>query len=358
MLGARRHRSLFGLLLPVLLAACGSAPGPLTGLPEVQPPAGGDSSWVEVYFTRPEAEASRDYRGGPDEVLVTALDSARASIDLAVYNFNLWSVRDALLRAQQRGVVVRLVTESDNLDNPEVQELIEAGIPVVDDQREGLMHNKFVVIDRSQVWLGSMNLTAGAAYRDNNNLLLLRSVAIAEDYSTEFDEMFSEELFGPALRPATPNPVVEVNGVQVEVFFSPDDGVADRLAELIRSARESVHFLAYSFTSDELASALLEAAAAGLEVSGVMDAEQSLSNQGGEYARFLQSGLDVRLDGSPGLMHHKVLIIDRSIVVTGSYNFTASAEQRNDENLVILHSPAVALTFLAEFEQLYLQASP
>ena len=98
---------------------------------------------------------------GPDKVLAGAIDSARLSVDVAAYSLNLWSIRDALISAYRRGVQVRVVMESDNMDVPEVQELIGAGIPVHGDQREGLMHDKFVVIDRYEVWTGSMNYTFG-----------------------------------------------------------------------------------------------------------------------------------------------------------------------------------------------------
>ncbi len=65
-----------------------------------------------------------------------------------------------MIDAHRRGVTVRLVTESDYMDVPEIQELRAAGIPVLSDRREGRMHNKFVVIDRQEVWTGSPNLLA------------------------------------------------------------------------------------------------------------------------------------------------------------------------------------------------------
>jgi phosphatidylserine/phosphatidylglycerophosphate/cardiolipin synthase-like enzyme len=66
-----------------------------------------------------------------------------------------------LIDAHRRGVTVRLVTESDNMDVSEIQELREVGIPILGDRREGRMHNKFVVIDRQEVWTGSLNLFIG-----------------------------------------------------------------------------------------------------------------------------------------------------------------------------------------------------
>ena len=95
---------------------------------------------------------------------------------------------------------------------------------------------------------------------------------------------------------------------------------------MLSRAEESIYFLAFSFTSNDLGAIVREKAEAGLTVQGVMDEEQVSSNQGTEYDPFKQAGLDVRIDGNEGQMHHKVFIIDESIVVLGSYNFSQSAE--------------------------------
>jgi phosphatidylserine/phosphatidylglycerophosphate/cardiolipin synthase-like enzyme len=135
--------------------------------------------------------------------------------------------------------------------------------------------------------------------------------------------------------------------------------VAARLVELILEAQESIFFMAFSFTADDIGAAIVDAASnRGLAVSGVMEEEQVNTNQGTEYDAFVQAGLDIRLDGNEGQMHHKVIIIDRSIVITGSYNFSASAETRNDENLVIIHDPVISGYYLDEFQRVYDQAQP
>lgn len=82
-----------------------------------------------------------------------------------------------------------------------------------------------------------------------------------------------------------------------------------------------------------------------------MEAEQVRANQGTEFDPFRQAGLDVRLDGIDGLMHHKVFIVDKKIVAFGSYNFSQAAEERNDENLIIVYSPSIARQFLLEFQR-------
>ena len=355
---ARSQYVLILLVLTLILTACIPATPYLPTPSPVPTDTGLATDWLEIYFTNPAAPHAADYEGGPDETLAAAIDQARLAVDLAIYSLNLWSMRDALIHAYQRGVVVRMVMESDNMDNQEVQQILEAGIPVIGDQREGLMHDKFVVIDRSEVWTGSMNFTTSGAYQDNNNLICIRSIPVAEDYTTEFNEMFEDNLFGSESRATSPNPSLTIDGTQVELYFSPQDGVADRLLALIQSAQESIYFMAYSFTANDLGDAIRQRAADGLTVAGVMDDEQINFNQGTEYDPFKQAGLDVRRDGNAGLMHHKVIIIDEKIVVTGSYNFTARAEEQNDENVVIIHNPDVAAQYLAEFRRVYNQGQP
>ena len=316
-------------------------------------PAATTQDWYTIYFTDPESPSASSYRGGIDEDLAAAVGEARVSVDVAIYDLNLWSMRDALIHAHQRGVVVRVVTDSDNMDELEVQELKEAGIEVLGDRREGLMHHKFVIIDRSEVWTSSMNFTTGGGYLDNNNLIRLQSSRLAEDYRQEFEQMFLEDHFGSNKVAITPNPAVTVNDSLIEAYFSPQDGTLEHILNAVGSARESIFFLAYSFTSDRLADALIERAEAGVTVSGVFDKDQYHSNVGTEFDRLVEAGIDARLDGNPRLMHHKVLIIDHEIVVTGSYNFSNNAENNNDENTLIIHNQDIAAEYLAEFQQIY-----
>jgi phosphatidylserine/phosphatidylglycerophosphate/cardiolipin synthase-like enzyme len=312
-----------------------------------------------LYFTDPLNPLSKEQEGGLDGPIVQAIDRAQVSVDAALYSLSLKSVRDALLRAHKRGVRVRLVMESENMDRAVPETLKEAGIPMIGDRRQGLMHNKFIVIDGQEVWTGSTNLTDSGVYSDNNNLIRIRSKEVAADYSKEFEEMFLEDKFGRDKVAATPFPkVVMPDGTRVEVYFSPDDGVAAAILPLLSSAKESIYFLAYSFTANDLGEAILERAKAGVQVHGVMEKDQVASNRGTEFDPFRQAGLDVRLDGNPGQMHHKVFIIDRAIVIFGSYNFSASAEEQNDENLLVIYNPQIAAEFLKEFERVYAVAQP
>jgi len=97
-------------------------------------------------------------------------------------------------------------------------------------------------------------------------------------------------------------------------------------------------------------------AEAGLTVAGVMDEGQISSNQGTEFDPFQQAELDALIDGIDGQMHHKVFVIDEKIVALGSYNFSRSAEERNDENLLIIYDADIAKQFMEEFQRVWGQA--
>jgi phosphatidylserine/phosphatidylglycerophosphate/cardiolipin synthase-like enzyme len=184
----------------------------------------------------------------------------------------------------------------------------------------------------------------------------IRSSKMAENYIKEFEEMFLEDMFGPDVVAETPNPTITLDGTRIDVYFSPDDGVLAGLVPVLESAQESIYFLTYSFTANQLGEIVRQKADADIAVAGVMDDEQVRSNQGTEFDPFRQANLDVRIDGIDGLMHHKVFIVDEQIVVLGSYNFSQNAEERNDENLLIIYDPVIAEQFLLEFWRVQEQA--
>jgi phosphatidylserine/phosphatidylglycerophosphate/cardiolipin synthase-like enzyme len=311
---------------------------------------------IAVYFSRPQA-FDGEYAGGPDEALAEAIDCAVKSIDIASYDFDLLSLARALDRAWSRGVAVRIVVDSDNWHTEALDFLRAGGIPVVGDDRDSLMHDKFVVIDGAEIWTGSMNLTVNDAYRNDNNLLRLESIPLAEIFTAEFEEMFTAKKFGLASPEGKTAAAVATAGGAVEVYFAPEDRVAARVIRAIREARTSIHFLAFSYTSDSIAGAMIGRVPDGLSVFGVLEGTQVRSNAGNQFAVLEAGGATVYLDANPRNMHHKVILLDGGIVITGSYNFTDSAEHKNDESLLILHNPELAGLFEAEFRRIFDRAA-
>lgn len=306
-------------------------------------------NWYTLYFTHP-GEAGTGL--AVESALVDSIGAAERRVDLAIYSFSLPTIADALIAAHMHGVDIRMVMEADNMDSSQVKRLLAAGILIRPDNSNGLMHDKFVIIDDRELWMGSMNLTITSAQEDANSLVRLQSKELVADFQVEFDAMYNRQLFGQSHIPHTPYPLLTIDSAVVEVFFPPNDAASRRLVELIAAADESVVFMASNFTSDPLTEALLSATRRGVSVSGLMDADNAISDTGSDYRSLVAAGIPVMLDKEPGKMHHKVMIIDNAIVAFGSYNFTSSAENFNDEDLLIVHDPGLAARFLAEYQRL------
>jgi phosphatidylserine/phosphatidylglycerophosphate/cardiolipin synthase-like enzyme len=330
-------------LVPVSLPLSSETPGPETI--EIKP-----------YFTDPDIRGNATPGQKIIADLITDINGAHKSIDVAMYNFTLKEVSEALIKASERGVAVRIIVDSDALDKLDLQHLKKAGVYALGDRRESLMHNKFVVVDSETLWTGSLNLTASGAENDENVLVRLQSSELAANYLIKFNEMFVEDKFGADSRSKTIKTEFNLSGIPVENYFSPEDKIDTRLVSLVGSAKKIVHVLAYSFTLDRLADALLKAEKNGVEVRGVFDKDSTEDNQGADFGKLQKAGLDVRLDGEDGLMHMKVIIVDGKTVAFGSYNFTASAENKNDENVLIITDPVLAGSFEKTFERIYSKA--
>lgn len=323
---------------------------PATPTPVLQTPS---LSWYAVYFTTPKfPDRKEDHKGGIDTRLVAFVNTAQRSIDMAIYDLDLDNVVQALLAAKQRGVTVRLVTDTDHVDDPAFKQLKAAGIPVVDDQRGPIMHNKFVVVDGTRVWTGSWNFTEGDTYRFNNNAIAITSLELAQNYTTKFQAMFEKRLFGPNRPAGTTIPKLNIGGAPVENYFAPEDKVAEKIIARLKTAQQSIDFMAFSFTDDDIGQVVRERAKAGVKVRGVFETTGS-ETQFSEYGQMKQQGLDVWQDGNPYLMHHKVFIVDQRAVILGSFNFSKNAEEQNDENLLIIDEPTLAQQFMAEFGRVY-----
>jgi len=134
----------------------------------------------------------------------------------------------------------------------------------------------------------------------------------------------------------------------LQVLFSPHGGCTAAIVSEIDRASREVLIQAYSFTSRDIARALVRALKRGVKVCAILDA----SNRTGRYsaATFLDhAGAEVLIDAEHGIAHNKVMIIDNNTVITGSFNFTRAAEERNAENLLIIHDPAMAERYRENF---------
>ena len=139
------------------------------------------------------------------------------------------------------------------------------------------------------------------------------------------------------------SPLVAQSGPKdLHAFFSPNGGCTDAVISALGDAKKTVLVQAYSFTSAPIAEALVEAKKRGVDVQVILDKSQRTERYSG--ATFLANGgIPVFIDADHRIAHNKVMIIDGQTVITGSFNFTKSAETGNAENvLLILHAPELA----------------
>jgi phosphatidylserine/phosphatidylglycerophosphate/cardiolipin synthase-like enzyme len=314
---------------------------------------GYQSDFWQLYFTAPLNTRDRSqYVNGVDVAVAAAIDATRSTLDIAAFEMNNEVITAAILRAEGRGVQIRIVTDNEhgiNDDDTTLVELELAGIPIVDDNRSALMHDKFMIMDSLTVWTGSMNYTMNDVYRNNNNTMMLRSRRAVEIYQAEFNEMFERGEFGS--RSGTSNTgSFNQDGVPIEIYFAAENEVVDMVVREINAAQRNIRFMAFSFTLDEIGNALMSRAAAGVNVQGVFETTGSLT-QFSEMGRLFCAGIEVRQDGNNGVLHHKVFVIDDRTVLFGSFNFSDSAATSNDENLMIIRDADVATLFLQEFSR-------
>ncbi len=312
-----------------------------------KPPVG---AW-EVYFSEVDTEENHY---SLEKRLVEKLTTATSRVDAALYHLDATSIADGLIKAYRRGVQVRIVTETDNIDEEAIARLQEAGIPVADDgDSNGYMHHKFVVIDERYVWTGSYNTTYNGAHKNNNNVIFIDSVPLAYNFTQEFRELFRQMRAEKPSGASVVHPKVTLSdGTQIFTYFSPDNDIISSLLREIGAAKKSIHFMAFAFTHDALGNAMRKRSEAGVEVRGVFEGRQ-VDDRYSEHNAMKQAGLQVAVDGNRGAMHHKVLVIDAETVITGSYNFSKNAEVRNSENLLIIKgNPDIAQAYLAEFDRI------
>ena len=322
------------------------------------------AKWWEVYFTEPlTINDPNNPAGSIEEKLINFINAAQVSIHIASFEFNLPRVADALIAAKARGVDVRWVTDDENgleidgnANRGQFTRLMASGVEVKDDAgRTALMHNKFWLFDRQVTWTGSTNITVNGIYKQNNNVIVIHSPEVTEIYEREWEELWTAQL-GPRAPSTKNNQWAILDGTPLQILFSAEDDAVDNIVAILNDAQVSIRFLAFSFTDYPMAQAMIARAQAGVDVQGIFETFGSNSTRA-ELKTLWCAGLPVRQDGNSSFLHDKVIIIDNSIVVTGSLNFSSSADEENEENVVILDNPEIAALYLQEYQRLWDQAT-
>jgi len=291
--------------------------------------------------------------------IIRRIDEATATLDVAMYNTGRDPLVQALNRAVSRGVRVRYIADSGTsngaLDGP-------LSFQVLYREGDGIMHHKFVVGDagltgQAWVWAGSTNFSQNQLTQDPNNAFVVRDQALAALYTHEFEEMWgglpghADSRTGDLKTDDTAHDFL-AGGAPAEVYFSPSDETGCHIARVIASADQQVLVALLLLTRDELTDALIERYQAGVDVRVIVDDEESSA---AALARLRSAGVPVRVHRFSPIFHHKYAVVDEGttsdpVVLTGSHNWTFSADRINDENVVIFHQQRVANLYRQEFE--------
>lgn len=212
---------------------------------------------------------------------------------------------------------------------------------VVSVRSKGLMHNKFCV-NSDYVLTGSWNPTDRGTYKNNNYIVFLKSKSLANNYLKDYESLEKSQKAKPLQ--------VNLSGTIIENYFCPAHNCENEVLSEIAKAKNNVFVLAFSFTSKPIAEKLVEMNKTGVDVEVLFEKTRIASYS--QYDYLNNSGILVYKDTNPYTMHEKVFVIDGKTVILGSYNPTAAANNKNDENILIIHNVKIAKRFVEEFDKL------
>lgn len=297
------------------------------------------------------------------------------------------------------------INEDGRLSEAEINQrdalviLENAGIPIIDDTADGskgsgLMHHKFLIIDDETVIVTSANLTLSGVHGDlgnketrgnANNLARITSKKLASIFREEFDIMWGDGVGGePDSRFGLQKPQrnlspFKIGDSLVAVNFSPTSPTQDWektsngfIAKYLEKAQNTIDLALFVFSYQELSNTLAELHQNGTSIKALIDRlfayryySEGLDMLGVELARNCEIAEDnnpwespISTVGVPEFprgdnLHHKFAVVDEKIVITGSHNWSAAANYRNDETVLVINNPTIAAHYDREFKQLY-----
>ena len=330
------------------------------------------ASGLNVYFQSKRAGLEAQLA----ERLAEFIHATRESLDCAIYDLRHPTVLQALVQAAQRGVKLRIAFDGGKArtgglggdPKPDgTQEAIQnAGLgqyaTAVHEKGRHLMHDKFLVRDGRSLWMGSANFTVGGLELQDNNCLAIESPQLAADYSATFAGL----LTGETGQTPPDGQTTHVGEIALTPFFAPaaKEGIENAIDAALKRAKK-LRVLAFLISDPGALDALAPYASdPNFDIRGVYDPNgmnDVLRYTKQDPARFWFTK-DPRFVRAPthafspaheqDFMHNKVIIVDDSLVITGSYNFSENAEA-NDENVLAIQSPALATAYTAYFDTLY-----
>jgi phosphatidylserine/phosphatidylglycerophosphate/cardiolipin synthase-like enzyme len=342
-------------------------------------------NYIKVYFTQPVDHSvsngvNASYLNNVVfDTLAAYINRAKYTVDLAQYEYKTYTgdpIAAAVNAAYARGVKIRYIQDNSQAATNSGVSLLNASIHVLTSptgSSYNIMHNKFVIIDeystdttKAIVWTGSPDWDQAMSQGDYNNVIIFQSKVMARAFTHEFNIMWGDtthggaanattSLFGP-FKPNSGTHFFHIGGSLVELYFSPTDSVNNHIVSVINSAQTDLYCGMFTFTETTDATDIVNRKNAGVYAAAILDKYSSGTYT--PYTTTLPTGLGANFTGynsSNTLYHNKYVIVDPSahcqdpLIFTGSHNWTATADSKNDENTVIVHNDTIANLYLQSF---------
>lgn len=285
------------------------------------------------------------------KALKDEIDKSKNSIDFAIYGINNQpQIINALLNAQKRGVRIRWVCDFDKQNNNYYKDTqkLKAQIQSFNTDEEyektnssAIMHNKFFIFDNQKVWTGSSNITSTDLTGFNANYsILVNSKELAQIYTNEFNQMYNG--FFHTQKKANEKNIIQINtNTKIKALFSPQDEIITKeIIPHILAAKKSIYIPIFFITHNGLKDALINAHNNGVEIKVINDATNAHTKYS-IHKKLRQAGIKVKTENYAGKMHMKAIFIDNEISILGSMNYTKSANNKNDENVLIIFNKEI-----------------
>ena len=248
--------------------------------------------------------------------IVSAIRSAQESVFVIIYSLTDEDVIRALRQKAESGVPVTVVY--DFKASYKVDEKLGSAVHAIPRVAEGLVHQKILLIDGDELWIGSANFTPESLTLHPNLVTVVKSPRLGAQILERIEHQ---------------NPLAPIEGF----YITPDNKVAlNVLKQQLRSAQKSIRVAMFTFTHKELAQELVEAKKRGVKVEVLLD-RQASQNAGSKVTALLrQEKVPLKISKGKELLHHKFCWIDGDTLINGSLNWTQSAFRQNEDCFMIL----------------------
>ena len=309
---------------------------------------------IKVYLGPQEQNA-------PDSLILPIIDfinnaKKRQNLMIAVQEIENLDIVKAIIQAKKRGVIIDVVIEQDYLltdsimDNPFdpigknetnrflYNALLRSCIDIKCDFNTKIFHQKFMICG-DNILTGSTNFTDTGIAKNLNHIVVIKDYRLAKEYKKEFKEI-KQGRFGRYSidRDEKPKELI-VSEVRIKPLFAPDHAPEMEIMKQILKAKKRIDFAVFTFAqSSGIDDALISACERGVEVTGILDRRQSNQKWAATHP-LKNAGVKLKIAGNSGglgKLHHKLMVIDDSVTIFGSFNYTKPANRSNDENILIV----------------------